>query len=72
MLTNSTYNLMETASVISKGLHRYPTFEKDAHDCQQCTQVWNEMKQADQRQLDRIVNHLKQHLDKEAQPARAA
>ena len=30
------------------------------------------MKQADQRQLDRIVNHLKQHLDKDAQPARAA
>jgi hypothetical protein len=36
MLSNATYNLMETASVISKGLHRYPQFQKDARDCQPC------------------------------------
>lgn len=30
MLKNHTYDLMETASVLSKGLHRYDRFRKDA------------------------------------------
>ena len=74
MLSNATYNLMETASVISKGLHRYDTFAKDAQGagCQGCAQMWNEMKQADQKQLDWLVAHLKEHLDKEERPSRAA
>ncbi len=29
MLKNPTYNLMETASVISKGLYRYDQFQQD-------------------------------------------
>jgi hypothetical protein len=29
MLNNATYNLMETASVVSKGLYRYDQFGKD-------------------------------------------
>ena len=55
MLDNATYNLMETATVISKGLHRYGTFQSDAKNCQDCQQVWNEMKQADEKQLAKIV-----------------
>jgi hypothetical protein len=66
MLSNSSYNLMETASVISKGLHRYPQFQQDAKDCQHCQQVWNELKQAEERQLERLVSHLRQHLDRES------
>ena len=74
MLSNATYNLMETAAIISKGLYRYDTFIKDAQaaGCQPCTQMWNEMKQADQKQLDKLVGHLKEHLDKEERPSRAA
>jgi hypothetical protein len=71
MLSNSTYNLMETATVISKGLHRFDTFKKDAGGCQACQQIWDHMKQADDEQLGRITAHLKQHMDKEAQ-AKAA
>jgi hypothetical protein len=70
MLKNATYNLMETASVISKGLHRYDQFMKDAKDCPDCQQVWTMMKQHDEQQLDRVVEHLKEHFDKE--PGRAA
>ena len=55
MLNDATYNLMETATVISKGLHRYDTFIKDAADCQHCREIWNHMKRADQEQLERIV-----------------
>jgi hypothetical protein len=72
MLSNATYNLMETASVISKGLHRYPQFNKDSHDCKACQQIWNEMKQADEKQLEKIVGHMKEHLDREQQATRAA
>jgi hypothetical protein len=71
MLTNATYDLMETATVISKGLHRYGTFQSDAKNCQHCQQIWNEMKQADEKQLEKIVSHLRQHMEKEG-AARAA
>jgi hypothetical protein len=75
MLKNATYNLMETASIISKGLHRYETFQRDAEGCQQCQQIWNHLKQADEEQLKRLTAHMKEHLDKEpdmAQKSRAA
>ena len=65
MLKNEIYNLMETGSVLSKGLHRYGTFLKDSKDCPNCQQIWNYMRQTDEEQLKRILNHLKQHFDKE-------
>jgi hypothetical protein len=65
MLSNATYNLMETASVISKGLHRYGTFQKDVQGCEACTEIWNHMRQADEEQLRRIVQHLRQHIQEE-------
>ena len=71
MLSNSTYNLMETATVISKGLHRFETFKRDAKDCPNCQQIWDFMKRADEEQLERLTSHLKQHMDKETQ-AKAA
>lgn len=65
MLKNSTYDLMETASVISKRLHRYDALQADSKDCPQCQQIWRHMKAADEEQLDRILAHLKQHFDQE-------
>jgi hypothetical protein len=65
MLSNATYDLMETVTVISKGLHRYDTFKKDAKDCQQCQQIWDFMRKADEEQLRRLVPHLKEHMDRE-------
>ncbi len=65
MLKNSTYDLMETASVLSKGRHRYDAFQADAKDCAQCQQTWRHMKAADEEPLDRILAHLKQDLDQE-------
>jgi hypothetical protein len=72
MLKNALYNLMETVTVISKGLHRYDAFMKDAGDCQQCKDVWTQMKKADEEQLHRLVPHLKQHLDREEGAKKAA
>jgi hypothetical protein len=72
MLKNSTYNLMETASVISKGLHRYDTFHEDAEGCQECQQIWNHMKRSDEESLGRLVPHLRQHLQRDDGSQRAA
>ena len=72
MLKNALYNLMETVTVISKGLHRYDTFMKDAGDCQQCKELWTQMRKADEEQLHRLVPHMKQHLDQEAGARKAA
>jgi hypothetical protein len=67
MLKNSTYDLMETAAVLSKGLHRYETFRKDAKGCRECGQIWSYMQQTDEEQLTRIVAHLKQHFETEVE-----
>lgn len=65
MLSNTTYDLMETASVLSKGLHRYATFQADARQCPACQQVWSYMRRTDEEQLARIVAHLKEHFQEE-------
>jgi hypothetical protein len=67
MLKNATYDLMETAAVLSKGLHRYDTFKKDAPDCPECQQVWSYMRKTDEEQLARIVQHLKEHFAREGE-----
>jgi hypothetical protein len=66
MLKNATYDLMETATVLSKGLHRYDTFKKDAHLCAECQRLWTYMRQSDEEQLARVVTHLKDHFAEDA------
>jgi hypothetical protein len=65
MLENATYDLMETAAVLSKGLHRYETFMHDSRDCPDCQQIWSYMRQTDEEQLRRLVAHLQQHFARE-------
>ena len=65
MLKNSTYDLMETAAVLSKGLHRYDTFKRDAGRCTQCQEIWTYMKNRDEEELRRIVEHLSHHFQDE-------
>jgi hypothetical protein len=72
MLKDSAYNLMETASVISKGLHRYDTFKRDAQGCQHCQQLWDQMRRHDEEQLHKLLPHLKHHLDQEDALKRSA
>jgi hypothetical protein len=67
MLKNPTYDLMETASILSKGLHRYDTFLRDSRHCADCQRIWSYMRQTDEEQLRRVVAHLKQHLAQESE-----
>jgi hypothetical protein len=72
MLNNATYDLMETAAVLSKGLSRFDQYKHDARDCQQCQQIWEQMKKTDEEQLRRIVEHLKLHFQSEGSVSKAA
>jgi hypothetical protein len=67
MLKNPTYDLMETATVLSKGLHRYDTFRTDAKGCRECDQIWKYMQQTDEEQLRRVLAHLRHHLETEVE-----
>lgn len=67
MLNNATYDLMESATILSKGLHRYRTFENDSKSCPDCQTIWTYMQRLDEEQLDRVLNHLRQHLGKEGE-----
>jgi hypothetical protein len=72
MLKDATYNLMETASVTSKGLHRYNTFLEDSADCQHCKEIWNHMKRSDEELLQKLVGHMRQHLEQDQGKQKAA
>jgi hypothetical protein len=72
MLKNGTYDLMETAAVLSKGLHRYDAFRKDAKGCRECREIWRYMQEIDEAQLGRILSHLKAHFEAEVDRKRAA
>ena len=63
MLKDATYDLMEAAAILSKGLHRYEAFRKDAKGCGECGQIWSYMRQTDEEQLKRILTHLAHHFD---------
>ncbi|MBI4012396.1 MAG: hypothetical protein HY359_08825 [Candidatus Rokubacteria bacterium] len=63
MLKNATYDLVEAATVLSKGLHRYETFRKDAKGCRACGEIWAYMKRTDEAQLARILSRLKAHFE---------
>jgi hypothetical protein len=67
MLNNATYDLMETATVLSKGLHRYATFASDSKRCSECQRVWEHMRRTDEEQLRMIVEHLTQHFATEVE-----
>jgi hypothetical protein len=63
---------LQPSPLISKGLHRYDTFVKDAGDCQPCKEIWTQMKKADEEQLHRLMPHLKQHIDRDEAARKAA
>ncbi len=65
MPKNATDDLMETASVISKGLHRDETFRKDSQGCPQCPQLWDQMRRHDEQQLQQLLPHIEHHLEQD-------
>lgn len=63
MLKNINYNLMETITVLSKSLHRYDTYMKDAGDCKQCQDIWTRIADQRKQELSMLMKELKSHMD---------
>ena len=69
---NGTSDLRETAAVLSKGLHRYDAFRKDAKGCRECGELWRATCRKWTRRLARILSHLKAHFEAEVDRKRSA
>ena len=65
MLDNVNYNLMETITIISQGLHRYDSYMKDAHaaDCRSCQELWRKLMEQREVELASLLRELKEHAD---------
>jgi hypothetical protein len=65
MLKNIHYNLFETITIISKSLHRYNNYIKDAAECQACKQLWAKFREQREKELSILLKELKSHIDDE-------
>ena len=66
MLDNVNYNLIETISIISKSLHRYDQYIKDAGGCPPCEDLWKTFRDQREKELNMLMKELKTHFDKGA------
>ena len=67
MLKNVNYNLLEEITELSKGLYRYDTYAEDARaaECEECAALWSAMRERQEQDLTRLLQHLKLHIDKD-------
>ena len=65
MLENVNYNLMETITIISRSLHRYETYAKDASesDCRSCREIWRKIAERRETELEMLLSELKAHME---------
>ena len=65
MLENLNYNLMETITIISRSLHRYEDYAKDASDsdCRSCKEIWRKIAERRETELEMLLRELKAHVD---------
>ena len=64
MLSNVNYDLMETITIISKSLHRYESYVRDAKeaDCRSCQEIWRRIAETRQKELEMLLEELRQHM----------
>ena len=65
MLKNIHYNLFETITIISKSLHRYNNYIKDASECLACKHLWAKFREQREKELSILLKELKSHIDDE-------
>lgn len=64
MLSNVNYDLMETITIISKSLHRYESYVKNAKeaDCRSCQEIWRKIAEQREKELQMLLDELRQHM----------
>jgi hypothetical protein len=61
MLQNIHYDIVEEISNISKSLYRINTYIKDSKQCESCKQLWQNIKQEQEKELSMLVDEFKKH-----------
>jgi len=64
MLKNEDYDLVHTLSTKSQGMEVYDTYIKDAQTCPSCRDLWQKIKQDDDRHIQMLAQELKKHVEK--------
>ncbi len=70
MLSNTSYNIMETITIISKSLYRYDAYIRDASNCESCRNMWSAFRKQREAELATLLIELKKHVgeEEEAKP----
>jgi len=65
MLKDVDYDILETITIISKGLYRYESYLQDADKlkCDGCRKLWMQLKDTREKELAVLLEELKEHLD---------
>ncbi len=65
MLENVNYNLMETITIISRSLHRYESYARDAaeSDCRSCREIWRKIAAQRETELEMLLSELGAHIE---------
>ncbi len=53
MLKNTSYNLLETITIVSKSLYRYDTYIHDAENSKSSRELWTTFKAQREKELSR-------------------
>lgn len=65
MLDNHDYNLLETITIIARGIYRYDTYMKDLDKvkCESCRKIWTKFREQREKELDILLEELRAHVE---------
>jgi hypothetical protein len=63
MLKNTSYNLLETITIVSKSLYRYDTYIHDAENNKSSRELWTTFKAQREKELSMLLTELKNQID---------
>ncbi|MFH0809646.1 MAG: hypothetical protein V2A77_04130 [Pseudomonadota bacterium] len=65
MLKDKNYDLVRTMATKSKGLGQYEVYVKDAEACPHCRELWQQIRNEDERHVGMLADELKRHVQQQ-------
>ncbi|SPF35740.1 hypothetical protein SBDP1_1400021 [Syntrophobacter sp. SbD1] len=62
MLENVNYDLIQAIAEDSKTIYRIGAYLKDSTECKHCQDIWKEIKQKREQEMNLLINELKKHM----------
>ena len=60
-MNNHTYNLIKSLTKKAQAVSKYDTYLRDAGSCEECKNLWSNLKNEDESQLEEIKKVLESH-----------